>query len=1107
MAKKHLKRYMERLNEIGVALSSTDQIDHLLEMILLYGKSLTHADAGTLYLVVDQRWVRFEIVRTDSLGFAMGGTSGKKITLPPIPLYRADGEPDLRSVVARAILNQQTINLEDAYQTADYDLTKMREFDRQYGYRSRSCLTVPLRIKGEAAVGAIQLINATDPDNGLVIPFSKDDTTMVESMASQAALALHNYRLHHRVKMQLGYQQAIVSIHRIALTRGAWSDKMARVLEQIMAVIRPRSGSRGGLFLTLLRGDDVEIVTEIALGLDAAQLAWCRQLSCDSQRAAVMTVQMLPGGHIVVPIRLEAEHFGTIQIICNDISALVAEESDFLLTVSTILAGVLACDRSQEALRQAKEMADSANQIKGAFLANMSHEIRTPLNAVIGLSDLALQHEMAPKILDYLTKISYSSKTLLRIINDILDFSKIEAGKLEFEQANFWLYELFDRLTDIFRAKINEKQLEWVLDLAEACHYELVGDALRLQQVLLNLIGNAIKFTTTGTITVAVSPVQETAERVTLQFSVRDSGIGIPPEYLHKLFDPFTQADNSTTRRFGGTGLGLSISQRLIQKMGGRLWVTSAVGQGSLFTFTATFGRPAVINDWTMRLPDTLFQLNMLVVDDNEAARQAQHKMLTRLGGVVTGVASGEAAIDAWQQAMAAGQPYQLVLVDWLMPELNGLQTVQRIKELAGEMPPKTILLPLLDCEEQVLAQGALVGIDASIAKPVGCMVLLETILELFGQRGVARIPSVPAAIHHHQEIRQRLGGARVLLVEDNAINRQVASEILSGAGLVVEMAVDGVEAVAKIAQSTFDAVLMDVQMPNMDGYQATRQIRHDPRHQQLPIIAMTANAFAEDRANSLAAGMNDHVVKPIDRDNLFAVLMQWIDPACIDRSAAVVPPPEPPVSQLHAAALPDTLVGINLKCALDRLNGNRQLLRSLLLEFARDFADTDRRIEASLAGKRQSDLKDAERLAHSVKGMAGNIAAEKLFKTALTLEQAIRDGNRAQWPPLLQDFQTSLTQVVTSITVLSPADQVASHAAAIDWDQVRPWLMELENRLKNYNVLAQESLDVLKPLLQGSDWQQLLNLIEASLATFDFEVALAHCGTLMRMVSTSAPS
>ncbi|MBF0158280.1 MAG: response regulator [Magnetococcales bacterium] len=631
-------------------------------------------------------------------------------------------------------------------------------------------------------------------------------------------------------------------------------------------------------------------------------------------------------------------------------------------------------DRKQlmKSLKETLDVAESANKAKSDFLANMSHEIRTPLNAVIGLADLALQQELSPKILDYLNKISFSAKSLLRIINDILDFSKIEAGKLSFESSIFLLQDLFSHIHDLFHNQVVAKRLEWHLSLTEAYPSELVGDPLRLEQVLINLIGNAIKFTETGTVAIRVVTVQELPDQVTLEFIVQDSGIGMAQEQLSQLFHPFTQLDTSATRRFGGTGLGLSISQLLVQQMGGSIRVESEPGRGSLFAFDATFQRPS-------------------------------------------------------------GQ----------------------IKQQLADSAPR----------------------------PQG---------------------------YEPSALLQRMTGARILLVEDNAINRQVANEILTSAGLIVEMAEDGVEAVAKVNQSSFDLVLMDIQMPNMDGYQATRQIRGDARHQQLPIIAMTAHAMAEDRTRSLVAGMNDHVTKPIDRNRLFAALWPWIDRS--NETTMVTPPPPPRRPNNTVGLLPELLDGIDLPSALERINGNQLLLRSLLLEFAHDFADADQKIAVLLTGRRQDDLKAAERLAHSVKGMAGNISAQELFQAALAMERAIREQQRQQWPVLLQQFRTSLAEVCRSIIALQPATAVVTEcndssvvSTAIDWYRIRLLLAELEQQLKGYNVLAQQSLDGLKPLLSGTALQEPLQQIEQSLSGFDFEAALVHCNALLVQLEPEA--
>ena len=709
-----------------------------------------------------------------------------------------------------------------------------------------------------------------------------------------------------------------------------------------------------------------------------------------------------------------------------------------------------------------KQAAEIANQNKSEFLANMSHEIRTPMNAIIGLTELALQTKLPEKTSDYLIKVIDASHALLRIINDILDFSKIEAGKLALEETEFFLWEVFDHLTDMFRLKACEKCLELILHPSEACQFSLVGDALRLEQVLLNLMGNAIKFTDEGEIEVRVEIAQESANHLTLEFSVRDTGIGLTEEQIERLFTAFIQADSSTTRRFGGTGLGLTISKKVVEMLGGEIWVESTPGHGSVFRFTIICRRSLAQDKKELLLPEDIKQLKVLVVDDNSTSRQALQKALELFGLTgTTGVGSGQRALEATREAIERDTPYQLMLVDWIMLEMNGITTIRQVRAEAQDQDrpsPKMLLMTPPGQEGAIRTRYGETGVDAFLTKPTNISALFDTILTVFGKGSSSTLRSRRDVVNPINVI-ERIGGARVLLVEDIAINQQVAKEILEGIGLVVEIANNGLEAVLKVAVTDFDIVLMDIQMPGMDGYTATRQMRCDARFKNLPILAMTAEALPQDREKHLDAGMNDHVAKPINRRQLYTALLKWIRPRATFGINAI-PVQKENKTVVEGKQLPETIPGIDVSSAMERLNGNQRMFRSLLFEFQRNYGKAATRIRTALAGRRQDDKQAAAQLIHTVKGLAGNISAQKLFDAASILDQNLAESLKEwpeEWPKILDDFENALDQVVQGILKIKQRERA---------EAITPLMQELSQRLIDRRMDAQESFDKLKPLL-----------------------------------------
>jgi two-component system sensor histidine kinase/response regulator len=657
---------------------------------------------------------------------------------------------------------------------------------------------------------------------------------------------------------------------------------------------------------------------------------------------------------------------------------------------------------AEEAMREAKEIAEAASQTKADFLANMSHEIRTPMNAIIGLTHLALRTELTSKQKDYLEKIQGSGNHLLGIINDILDFSKIEAGKLEMETVDFDLDKVLDKLADLIGDKASKAGLELIFNVDADLPRNLQGDPLRLGQILINYANNAVKFTEKGDIIVRVRRVEDAETDLLARFEVQDTGIGLKAEQIEKVFQSFQQADTSTTRNYGGTGLGLAISKQLAELMGGEVGVESEHGVGSTFWFTARLGKGNAKRRVFLPTPD-LRNRRVLVVDDNAQARLVISEMLASMTFRVDEVASGEEALSAISKADAEGDGYEIAFIDWRMPKgIDGIETSRRLAAMNLETKTHPVMVTAYGREEVFReAEGA--GIEVSLVKPVNPSILFDAAIRALGGTDVPE--GLDSGAKPTQELTTvdlaDIMGARLLLVEDNILNQQVAEEILKAAGFVVETADNGQIAVERIQNVAYDAVLMDVQMPVMDGYTATREIRNlQSETRNVPIIAMTAHAMAGDEDKSLQAGMNGHVTKPIDPDQLFATLQKWIQPS---EKRAQVQQSEVPVERIEAGKvvpeedeLPASLPGFDLSAGLERLMGNKHLYRKLLVDFGAKYIKTASDIRETL------DTKDYERthsLVHNIKGLAGNLAATDLQIATVNLEKLVK-GTEKNAPP-----------------------------------------------------------------------------------------------------------
>ena len=761
--------------------------------------------------------------------------------------------------------------------------------------------------------------------------------------------------------------------------------------------------------------------------------------------------------------------------------------------------------KAQHLLTQALEAAEQASVSKSQFLANMSHEIRTPMNAILGLLKLLQNTALNLHQRDYVGKTEGAARSLLGLLNDILDFSKVEAGKMTLDPRSFRVDRLLRDLSVILSANVGQKEVEILFDVDPALPLALVGDDMRLQQILINLGGNAIKFTSRGEVVLRLRQVDRTDGMVTVEFAVQDSGIGIAPENQALIFSGFTQAEASTTRRFGGTGLGLAISSRLARLMGGDLKLQSALGAGSTFYFEVRFdlaSTDSVAGTPLLGAVAGLESLLTLVVDDNPIARELMVQMVKSLGWQVDAAASGIEALAHVQQAIRRGHPYQAIFMDWQMPGMDGWQTSQRIRDILAEPP---VIMMVTAHGREMLAQRSAQDqslLNGFLVKPVTASMLLEALQNarvVIASAAAGHAPSAPKVL----VLPKRLKGLRILVVEDNKINQMVAQGLLRAEGALVSLAQDGERGVAAVAaaEPPFDVVLMDVQMPVMDGYTATRVLRDEMGLVQLPIIAMTANALASDRAECLEAGMNDHVGKPFELDHLVAVILQYSAraPAAVDAPAAS-PQNTGVATSLHNDFVPGDL---DLEAAALRLGGDAQILSGILQVFAEDLPLVLQRLQAQWT---QGEIQDAARTLHTLKGLASTVGARHLALVAARLEVQCRGGlTEGDFSALLVELKfavdatlQSLVPVLERYAPTPPQTQGAEPGLSEDMRRaLREAVRGLISLLQEADMRALQAYAELRGTY-GSALGASLDPLDQAITDLEFETASQCCDALL---------